>query len=462
MWSQKTRVAVKICINSQTPFIRFKLNYSELVEKYGPLDDPVDIAMFEEGVDYDNSPGGVTAMVYPLLKSLIAEGYVSEAYWVSLGVNYPAHVKADKILISHLELEDRFRRGYASFKERLWAEIHGFGEHRLPIEEYTAYVHYNSINAQKLLEYAGKVDLFEVEDFQQLLVGQLIGPSAPAILRWHVPFVPEHFEGVLQRFILKAMEGFDAVVVSTRRDLEGLIRSSYHGRAYQVYPFVDPSEWSKPADPAKQEFLDKVGYRRDEKILVLVARMDKIKSQDVAIKAVSRLKGRENLRLVLIGDGSFTSSGRGGLAHGKAQGWRAELEGLARSLGVSDRVVFTGYMPKRLVEAAYSCADAVLLTSKIEGFGITVLEAWLYRRPVVVSTGAGVSELVVDGSNGYVFPPSDDAKLAEKILEVTRSDPDRLGENGYETSKRCHLRVAAQNMKGVYEQVSALYAQVKR
>jgi len=451
-------MAIRLCINSQTPFIRFKLNYSELVEKYGLLSDPVDIKTFEEGVDYDYSPGGVTAMVYPLVRSLLAENYVSEAYWVSLGVNYPANVKVDGITVSHVELEDRFRRGYALFKERLWAEIHGLGEHKLPQEEYSAYVHYNAINAQKLLEYVGKVDLFEVEDFQQLLVGQLIGPSAPAILRWHVPFVPEHFEGVLQRFVLKAIEGFDAVVVSTRRDLEGLIRISYHGRAYQIYPFVDPSEWSNPSESAKQEFLDLVGYRKDEKLLVMVARMDRIKSHDIAIKAVSRLKEQEKLRLVFIGDGSFTSSGRGGLAHGKAQGWRSELEELARRLGVSDRVVFTGYLPKRLIEAGYSCADAVLLASKIEGFGVTILEAWLYKKPVVVSSGAGVSELIVDGSNGYVFPAGDDQKLAEKLLEALNAGGEKLGENGYETSKRCHLKVCAQNMKQVYEQVSTLYS----
>lgn len=453
---------VKVCINSQTPFIRFKLSYSDLVEKYGLLDDPVDVRLLEEGVDYEYSPGGVTAMVYPLLKSLMAEGYVSEAYWVSLGVNYPPHVVANGVLISHVELEDRFRRGYASFKEKLWAEIHGFGAHSVPLDEYAAYVHYNALVAQRLLELAERVDLFEVEDFQQMLVGQLIGPSAPAILRWHVPFVPEHFKGLLQRFVLKAIEGFDAVVVSTRRDLEGLIRCSYHGRAYQIYPFVDPSEWSAPTSSAIQEFLDLVGHRKDEKLVVLVARMDRMKSQDVAIKAVAKLRNREKLRLAVIGDGSFTSSGRGGLAHGKAQGWRAELEGLARQLGVSDRVVFTGYLPKRLLEAAYSCADAALLTSKIEGFGVTVLEAWLYRKPVIVSSGAGISELVVDGSNGHVFPAGNHEKLAEKVLEALRPGSERLGENGYETCKRCHLKVVAQNIKGVYEQVSSPYTKVKK
>lgn len=59
-----------ICINSQTPLIRFKLQYTELVEKYGDLPDPVPLDMLIEGEDYEMSPGGVTKIVYPLLNRM--------------------------------------------------------------------------------------------------------------------------------------------------------------------------------------------------------------------------------------------------------------------------------------------------------------------------------------------------------------------------------------------------------
>jgi len=42
------------------------------------------------------------------------------------------------------------------------------------------------------------------------------------------------------------MESFDAVVVSTRRDLEGLVNSDFRGKAFQLYPYVDPDEWNPP------------------------------------------------------------------------------------------------------------------------------------------------------------------------------------------------------------------------
>lgn len=77
-----------MCINSQTPFIKFNLTYDELLEKYGTLFDPVDVYELEEGVDYDLSPGGVTAMIYPLLKKMLHKHIVSKVNWVALGIKY--------------------------------------------------------------------------------------------------------------------------------------------------------------------------------------------------------------------------------------------------------------------------------------------------------------------------------------------------------------------------------------
>ena len=54
---------LNLCVNSQTPLIRFKLQYSELLEKYGDLPDPVPLDMLIEGEDYEMTPGGVPKIV---------------------------------------------------------------------------------------------------------------------------------------------------------------------------------------------------------------------------------------------------------------------------------------------------------------------------------------------------------------------------------------------------------------
>ena len=445
---------MKICVNSQTPIVRFKLSYNDLLEKYGELPDPLDIQSLEEGIDYEFTPGGVTNMLYPSVKTMMEEGFLEKVVWVSLGVNYPPRLSMGNLTISHVEVDERVLRNYTGFKEGLWSEIHGSGRSKFTQEEFNAYATYNWQNSTKMFEYMRDVDLFYIQDFQLLMTGTAMGPAAPAILRWHIPFVPEKMGTFARRIVVKGMESFDAVVVSTRRDLEGLIKSDYRGRAYQLYPYVDPREWTDPPSSSEfDKFKEKVGLKADEKLVVIVARMDRIKSQDIGIRAFAKAAKKEKLRLVLIGNGSFSSSSRGGLGFRKGGAWRAELEGLVKELKLEDKVTFLGHSSKDELKAAYSLASAVLLTSTLEGFGMTVLEGWVNKKPVVVSSGTGVSELVINGSNGYVFPAGDFDTASEMLLSAVGEGSEKLGENGYESAKQCYLSAGVEIEKKIFEEV---------
>jgi Glycosyltransferase len=126
---------------------------------------------------------------------------------------------------------------------------------------------------------------------------------------------------------------------------------------------------------------------------------------------------------------------------------------LVKELHLEEQVTFLGHSTREELRAAYKLASVVLLTSDLEGFGITVLEGWTNRKPAVVSSGCGVSELVVNDSNGYVFQSGDFETAAEMILKAVGSSADRLGEFGYESSKQCCLAVAVQREKKILEEV---------
>ncbi|MDG6942340.1 MAG: glycosyltransferase family 4 protein [Nitrososphaerota archaeon] len=447
---------MRICVNTQTPPIRFRLDYSALKKKYGELDDPVDLKSLHEGVDYVYAPGGVTAMVLPLLSRLSRDGLARDSIWISLGIKYPPRVRLDGVLISHVELGERHLRDYGSFKEEFWSVIHGLGGRPFNRKEYLGYVHYNWANTEKIFHYVGDVDIFYIHDFQLIQTGQLIGISAPAVLRWHVPFRPENL-GHLGGFVRRALEGFDSVIVSTKRDLEGLVKIGYRGHAHQLYPYIDEAEWKAPSPAAKAALRDKIGLKADEKLLLTVARMDPVKSQDVAIRALAKMKNKTKVKLLLIGNGSFSSSRTGGLGRDKGTLWKEHLITTAKRLKVRDRTVFLGYATAEDIRAAYSLAAAVVLPSRIEGFGITVLEGWINRKPAVVSEGAGVSELVIDGSNGYTFRPGDDEGLAEGALKAIGPGGEHLGDNGAETVKRCLVGDASKKVRAVLEETAAGY-----
>jgi glycosyltransferase involved in cell wall biosynthesis len=75
---------------------------------------------------------------------------------------------------------------------------------------------------------------------------------------------------------------------------------------------------------------------------------------------------------------------------------------LARSLGVEDKVLFTGFMAD--LSCFWQAIDVFVLSSFWEGFGFVLLEAMLARKPVLAFAVSNIPELVADGENGYLFP----------------------------------------------------------
>lgn len=75
---------LKICVNTQTPLVRFNLSYDEMFERYNELPDPVPLEMLHDGVDYDFATGGVNTMVYPLMKKMLSDKIIKDVHWIVL------------------------------------------------------------------------------------------------------------------------------------------------------------------------------------------------------------------------------------------------------------------------------------------------------------------------------------------------------------------------------------------
>ena len=94
------------------------------------------------------------------------------------------------------------------------------------------------------------------------------------------------------------------------------------------------------------------------------------------------------------------------------------LEEKAARLGVADRVVFAGYVDEREKAEHYRLADAFVMPSRGEGFGIVHLEALACGIPVIASSADGSSEAVLGGEMGEVVDPADPAQLEAAILRA--------------------------------------------
>ncbi|TMK51021.1 MAG: glycosyltransferase, partial [Actinobacteria bacterium] len=172
-----------------------------------------------------------------------------------------------------------------------------------------------------------------------------------------------------------------------------------------------------------------------------------------AVRAVARLcevaPGLDPVLLMLGGP-----SGRAGL--------RAEdLEKLAADLGIADRVLLRDPVPHDDLPGFYRAADAVLVPSRTESFGLVALEASACGTPVVATDVGGLRTAVRDGVTGSLVAgrdPEDFARALAHILTDRRSAA-AMGQAGARYARRYDWRRAAADLLLVYEEQSALLAE---
>jgi glycosyltransferase involved in cell wall biosynthesis len=242
------------------------------------------------------------------------------------------------------------------------------------------------------------------------------------------------------------LNAYDVIVVSSDRYRDALRRFGHPGRVERQYPYLDPSEYHRPTAEEVRAVAHRFGIDPEDTVVLVVARMDPAKAQDRVIAALGRLLPKfPHLRLVLAGNGSFTGA-RTGLGLSKSDTWRAHLEETARACGVTNRVVFTGHVTQQELESLYERCAFTVLPSVREGFGLVVVESWLFHKPVIVSARAGVSDLIEHGKNGLLFRPEDSRSIDRQMLRLLRDSGGlsrTLGENGFATAKDCSVEAAA-------------------
>lgn len=175
-------------------------------------------------------------------------------------------------------------------------------------------------------------------------------------------------------------------------------------------PVLNDTFLRKSAEPLPTEF----AYLESEPYFVTAARLEPIKNQAYMIRAFARIADKIPHKLVLVGDGSL----------------RGELENLAKSLNVSDRVVFAGFHENARPFIAH--ASLFLLTSSSEAGSRALIEAICLGVNCVVTDPLGC-EYLDYGKIGRVIKKHDESLYAQAILDELKSptvDSETLKEYG--------------------------------
>ncbi|AHI00842.1 glycosyltransferase family 4 protein [Kutzneria albida] len=168
---------------------------------------------------------------------------------------------------------------------------------------------------------------------------------------------------------------------------------------------IEPRRWRvRPAEVAQAR--ERHGSP-DAPLLLFFGRLEWEKGVQDLIGALPRIRrSHPGARLVVAGTGSHAE-------------WLADQ---ARKHRVLRAVEFAGHLSDRELAATLAAADAVVLPSRYEPFGIVALEAAAAGTPLVASTAGGLGEVVVDGRTGSSFAPGDVDGLTAAVRGVL-ADP---------------------------------------
>jgi glycosyltransferase involved in cell wall biosynthesis len=160
----------------------------------------------------------------------------------------------------------------------------------------------------------------------------------------------------------------------------------------------------------------------NEPWLLSVARLDageRQKGIDHVLNAMYELRTKlPQVRYRIVGDGSD----------------RARLEGIARDLGIDDRVEFLGHIDFPELAELYKSCEVFILPSAQEGFGLVYVEAMAAGKPVIAAQAGAVPEVVVDGQTGLLVEYGNETAIADAIARLCAA-PElgrRLGSAGRE------------------------------
>jgi glycosyltransferase involved in cell wall biosynthesis len=186
---------------------------------------------------------------------------------------------------------------------------------------------------------------------------------------------------------------------------------------------------------------DEYGIPEDAPIVGVVARLETEKGHRTLIDAWPEvLAAVPNAWLLVVGEGSERDS----------------LEAEAASLGLSERVVFTGR--REDVPAVTAALDVAVLPSYREAQGLSVLEAMALSRPVVASNVGGIPEMIEDGVTGLLVPPNDCDALAAALIKLLTHHPyaDMIARRGHDlVHERFCVELMVNSIESIYDEEAA-------
>jgi phosphatidylinositol alpha-1,6-mannosyltransferase len=236
-----------------------------------------------------------------------------------------------------------------------------------------------------------------------------------------------------QRLAVKQMSRILAISEYTKRRM--MRENALRADLFAILPCTLQPEFGRVVRHTRRELALPEG-----KMILSVSRLDEMgryKGIDKVICTLpSVLQKCRDTFYVVVGDGAD----------------RPRLESLARNIGVSERVYFTGRVSDDLLAAYYQTSDLFVLTSAHEGFGIVFLEAMACAKACIGVNAGAVPEVIEHSKTGLLIEPGNIEQLSKCLTDLLADDKRRQA-MGAAAAQRYQTQFSTQKFHRRFEDI---------
>ena len=290
--------------------------------------------------------------------------------------------------------------------------------HYLPSREFKYYPGYRVvISPSDMLEFLRheKVDIMHSHGLASMAILSLTASRAlrvPHVLTFHTmaneavryyspfPVREDIMVALVWTYLRNMLKRPEVVIAPSAPVKQELEENGVVMKACEVVPTGVDCKRFTPENYDKK-FLERFGLG-GKRVMLHVGRLSMEKRLEIVLEAMARLSAKvPDLRLLVVGAGPAMES----------------YKNKVSKLGLSDKVVFTGFLPDEELPVAYASCEALVISSTFETQGLVVLEALASGTPVVGIRYRAIPEFVHEGKNGCLFESDSCAEAIMRCLD---------------------------------------------
>ncbi len=344
--------------------------------------------------------GGAGVMAHRLSKELVAQGHVVRVLSTVSDKKHAGTHMIDGMQVDfvHSHYHPRWRSYVSLFNPFLFFKVRRAIKEYQPDIVHAHNIHYNISYASLLIS---KNTFLTCHDIMPFYPGSFTEFIKTGTYTVDEKMLKEKFgkryNPFRNKYIRTVLNKIKVIAVSN--ELKTALEANGIKNVSVVHNGIDVSEWSVS---------NTYGTGR----ILFQGRLSGVKGADVLLQALQKVP---QATLVVAGI---------------KDSYAEKMLEKSRSLGIENRIVFTGWLSEEEMKQEYKKADLIVIPSLcFDSFPNGNLEGFASGKPVVSTIYGGSKEVVVDGVNGYIVTPTDIEVLAQKIILLL--DPIRAKAFGF-------------------------------